>query len=306
MSSRTPSDGADHPTSPSGIALRTAEEIDAIRNAARVVEAALGASFDACLPGHPTSEIDHAARAAIEQAGAESLFLGYRQGSSPPFPAVACVSVNDEVVHGVPGDRVLREGDLVSIDIGARVDGWCADLGTSRVLGDAPGALADLRTSTRALISESIASIVPGRAWSEIGASMEARADELGYGIVTEYVGHGVGRTLHERPKVPAYRSGFTGEDFVLQPGMVFALEPILTLERGRSRLRRRDSLPTWRMPVRVADDGWTVRTATGTPACHEEWMLAVTEEGCRVIGCPPWPDRAGSGAGCIPTRTVV
>jgi len=284
-----------------GIPVRTGDDFEGIRAAARVVEGALARAFEACSPGVRTSDLEGAARESLEADGARPLFQGYRQGSSPPFPGVACVSINEEVVHGVPGARRVEAGDLVTIDIGAEVGGWCADLATSRVMGDGPGAedRRRLARSTRGLMATCVGRIRPGVRWSDLAGELEERVEAMGFGIVTEYVGHGLGRSLHERPKVPAYRSGFTGDDFVLRAGMVIALEPILTLERGRrSRRSGRSGLPPWRMPVRVRADGWTVEAATGTPACHEEWMLGVVEAGCEILGRAPAGAEEERGAG--------
>ncbi|HBS28326.1 MAG TPA: type I methionyl aminopeptidase [Phycisphaerales bacterium] len=272
------------------IPLLSPNDIEGVRRAGVIVEDAIRAGAAAATPGATTLAIDHAVRAVLANAGAEALFLGYAPGGASPFPASCCVSVNEEVVHGVPGARSLRAGDLVSIDVGARALGWCADAGVSVVVsGGDPGPHAEgalrLVRATRALIDLAVSRARPGVRWSAVGAAMEAQARSAGYGIVTDFVGHGVGRELHQPPKVPAYATGFTGEDFVLEAGMVLAVEPILTApifgDGPGGRPGRRDG---WATPVALGADGWTVATRTGEWACHEEWVIGVTPEGCAVL----------------------
>ncbi|MEO1129563.1 MAG: type I methionyl aminopeptidase [Planctomycetota bacterium] len=268
------------------LTLRTPEEIDRIADAGRVVARALDAAERACAPGVTTLQINEAVADVLRDAGAESLFRGYIQKDAPPFAGEACLSINDGVVHGVPGTRVIAPGDLVTIDVGARCSGWCADAARSVLVPGGPDddVASRLIEATRTILEHGAASMVPGRRWSEIGLELEAMAHETGCGIVTEYVGHGIGRDLHEAPKAPAYWSGFVGPDFLLEPGLVLAIEPILTSRPGEAVGPPGGGLPAWRTPVRGLDDGWTVVTADGCLACHEEHVVAVAPGGGRIL----------------------
>lgn len=261
------------PTRP--ITIYSADEIRAIERAAVVQRAILRSLADATRPGVRTAELETLARTLIEESGAEALFEGYRQGNSPPFPSPVCVSVNDEVVHGIPGERVIEAGDLVSIDVGIRLDGWCADSGTSVIAGGVPGEGADLVAATRRVLDFAIESVRVGVRWSAVARELERVTHELGFGIVTQYVGHGIGRELHEPPKVPAFWEGFHGSDFTLEEGQVLAIEPILTLAAGRPGPAK----------IRLARDGWTVTTEGGVLAAHEERMIVVERGGARTLG---------------------
>jgi len=276
------------------VTLRAPREIEQIARAARTAADAIREAMSACREGGTTGEVAARAAHSFESAGAAGLFRGYRQGNSPPFPADVCVSVNEEVVHGVPGRRVLCAGDAVSIDVGIKVDGWCADMAASVVVpGSASGCPERVRRiefmigTARAMIRLAAARAAPGVRWSVIARELEHSAYGAGFGIVTEYVGHGIGRDLHEPPKVPCYETGFDGDDFVLREGMVLAVEPILTFARtpmaGRHAVDSQ-GLPAWRTPVRLLADGWTVATADDSPAVHEERLLAITAGGCRVL----------------------
>lgn len=279
---------------PGEITLKSADEIAALRRAGRVAALALDAAVHACVSGVTTAELNSVASKEILRHGATPLFRGYKQGSSPAYPADSCISVNEEVVHGVPGARRLSPGDVVSIDLGIGLDGWCADAATTFVLPLEHPEWCDHATrerfervsrmvgDTRGLLTLAARRLRPGARWSEIALELERRAIELGYAIVTEYVGHGIGRELHEPPRVPAYRTGFVGEDFIVQPGMVLAVEPMLALSS------REPSAEGFRKArVRLLKDGWTVVTADGAPACHEEHMVAITEEGATILTLP-------------------
>jgi methionyl aminopeptidase len=266
------------------LTTRTAEEVAGLERAGGVVAQALRAATDACIAGATTADVDRAAGEAIRASGAATLFRGYRQGESPPFPADCCVSVNEEVVHGVPSTRMLRSGDVVSIDIGVRLDGWCGDSATTVIVpggfdpatpASAPDLAARRRLiqTTRDVLDAAVDMMNPGRAWSDIGTELEQLTVNAGYGYVTEYVGHGIGRRLHEPPKAPSYWTGYTGQDFELEEGMVLAIEPLLVLGGSAGRA-----------PVRVAPDNWTVTAGAGSLACHEEYMVAVGTRGARVL----------------------
>lgn len=251
--------------------------------AGQVVREALDRAAAACVSGATTAEIDAAAARAIRDAGGQPLFLGYPSpDGAMPFPAVTCISVNEEVVHGIPGSRRVADGDLVSIDCGVRLDGWCGDAAITVAVGRvAPERLALLATA-QAMLDHAIASIRPGAAWSEIASGMQAIALAGGHGILTDYVGHGIGRELHEPPQVPnALTEPWTRHgDFTLEPGMALAIEPMITLRGGRADARGH----AIGVAVRRLDDGWTVATADGSPAVHVEHTVAVTASGARIL----------------------
>jgi len=274
------------------IARRDQAEIAALTKSASIVCETLALVRDACVPGARTDDLDELAARHVADCGASSLFKGYTQEDSPPFPACACISVNEEVVHGIPGPRTLQSGDLLCVDVGVRFDGWCGDSATAVVVGgdEANPVAARLKSQTRELIDLAVRLMKPGTKWSAIGLELERRTDEMGAGLVTEYVGHGIGRELHETPKAPCYWSGFSGPDFVLREGMVLSIEPMLTAGRGPLPGHRewKRGLPSFRMPVELdPHDGWTVRTADGSIACHEERMIVVCESGGRILATP-------------------
>ena len=220
-------------------------------------------------PGLTTGELDEIAARMIRDAGAVPSFLGY--GSHPPFPGVICASINDEVVHGIPSrHRQLAEGDLVSIDIGCIVDGWHADCARTWSVGTVPEPTRELSETTRRGMEAGIAAAVPGNRLGDVGFAIESVARERGYGVVRPFVGHGIGRAMHEDPQVPNY--GRPGTGLLIESGMCFAIEPMFTLGGD---------------DVTVDDDGWTVRTVDGALAAHFENTIAVTDDGPRVLTAP-------------------
>lgn len=282
---------------------RAPRDIDAIRRAARVAADCLRAALDAARPGVTTRDLDAAVEQRIHHHRAEPLFRGYTQGKHPPFPAVCCVSINDEVVHAVPSDRPIEPGDLVSIDVGVRFEGWCADTARSLV-ADAPRITADpqleqsplaarvrkrlrLIEHTRAALDLCVRTMRPGLHWSAVADAAERYARKHHLGIVTEFVGHGIGKELHEPPKAPCFITGYTGEDFILRPGMTLAVEPILTLDPPAAWLPGNPPGPANRARVRTDPSAWTVRTATGADACHEEHTVLITSTGAEVLSVP-------------------
>lgn len=253
------------------IILKTREEIDCMRRAGSVVAAVLDRCAQACRPGITTRELDDLAWKTFTALGATGLFFGYPDYQpGMGYPRHTCISVNEEIVHGIPGDRIVRNGDVVSIDCGVRLDGWCADSARTILVGEADAEARRLVETTRRCLDEAIAAIRPGRSWSEIGRMMEQIAIRERLGIIREYVGHGIGRSMHEPPKVPNYAITPGGrEDFLLRPGMVIAVEPMLTLGKGRTLTLR---------------DGWTVVTKDRRRAAHEEHTVAVTAGGAEVL----------------------
>jgi methionyl aminopeptidase len=260
-----------------GIEVKTPAQLAAMREAGLVVARALAAAAAAVSPGISTADLDAIAGQQIRAAGAVPSFLGY-QG----FPATICASVNDEVVHGIPSPaRVLRDGDVVSIDCGAIVAGWHADAALTVGVGTISGELAALLDACERALWDGLAAARPGARLTDISHAVERSVRSSGgYGIVADYVGHGIGSQMHMDPLVP--NQGRPGRGPVLAEGMVFAVEPLLVLGRASTRL---------------ADDGWTVVTEDGAWAAHFEHTVAVTADGPWVLTAPEgrdWPDRDG------------
>lgn len=246
--------------------LKSDGQLRRMRQAGRIVRAALDAATAACVPGATTGEVDAAAAAVIARRGGVGVLRGYA-GPSRAFPACTCVSVNEQVVHGVPGRRMLEDGDIVTVDCAAAVDGWCCDAAVAVEVGRVGSEQRRLVEAAELALATAILMIRPGRRWSEIASTMQAVAEDAGYGIVPGFVGHGIGRRLHEPPQVPSLITPefLRHHDFVLRSGMTLAIEPILALGSLRTR---------------TLADGWTVVTADGEPACHVEETVAVTPEG--------------------------
>ncbi|GLX22802.1 MULTISPECIES: type I methionyl aminopeptidase [Streptomyces] len=251
------------------VQLKTDRSIDEMRAAGRVVAHALAAVREAARVGVSLLELDAVARAVLRDAGATSPFLGYRPHFAPvPFPAVVCASVNDAIVHGIPDGYRLRDGDLVSIDCGAKLRGWVGDAAVSFTVGR-PRA-EDLRlveTAERALAA-GIAAAVPGNRIGDIAHAVGTVCRSAGYGIPEGFGGHGVGRTMHEDPGVP--NEGPPGRGTKLRPGMVIAIEPML-IAGGTD-------------DYACDPDGWTLRTTDGSRAAHAEHTVAVTAAGPRIL----------------------
>jgi len=239
-------------------------ELLKMERATWIVQQTLAECVAACRPGVTTEEIDRVAAEGIRKRGGKAAFPGYRG-----YPKTICSSVNDEVVHGIPTPkRKLRDGDIVGLDLGVIVDGYFGDAARTAVVGEVPAPVAELvRTTWRALVAGVSAVKVGGRI-SDVGAAVEAVANEKGFGIVREYVGHGIGTSLHEEPQVPNYGPAGKGEK--IREGMTLAIEPMLNLGTAR---------------VRLGPDGWTVRTADGKPSAHFEHTVVATAEGPVVLG---------------------
>jgi methionyl aminopeptidase len=213
-------------------------------------------------PGATTGDLDAAARDVLQRRNARSNFLNYHG-----FPAVACISPNEVIVHGIPGDRVLDDGDIVSIDCGAIVEGWHGDAAITIPVGNVDAASRRLLDTTQASLEAAIAVTVPGGRIGDIGAAVEGVALAAGFSVVKEYVGHGIGTAMHEDPEVPNY--GTAGRGMKLRAGMVLAIEPMVCAGKATTRL---------------LDDGWTVVTADGSRAAHFEHSIAITEHGPEVL----------------------
>lgn len=252
---------------------------------------ALGEARSACVAGVTTAALDAVVRHAIESSGGEPLFLGYRGSASanlanrPAYPAASCISVNEELVHGVPGARVIRDGDLVSIDAGVRLDGWCADSAVSVIVGPASDESRALVGCAEQMLDHAIATMRPGIRWSAIALELESIAACAGFTVAVDFVGHGIGRELHEAPQVPCsvYRSFVECGDFTLRPGMVLAIEPMVVAEAPVRNARGELVNPS----VTLASDGWTVLLDSGARSCHVEHTVAITRDGARVLTRP-------------------
>lgn len=245
------------------IEIKSPEQLSRMREAGLVVASTLRAVSEAVVPGITTKELDAIAHSCISGMGATPSFLGYHG-----FPAVICTSVNDEVVHGIPGPRVLHEGDLISIDCGAIVDGWHGDAAVSVLVGAVDDDVAELSRVTEAAMWAGLAKARAGGRLSDIGHAVEQVITSAGgYGIVEDYVGHGIGTSMHMHPPVPNY--GKAGQGPRLLVGMALAIEPMVCL--GGS-------------DVGVLSDGWTVVTSDQRYAAHWEHTVAITEEGPWVL----------------------
>jgi methionyl aminopeptidase len=253
-------------TRSSAVTIKRPAEIGSMRAAGRILAGILDVLQAELRPGATTGDLDEIAARMIADAGAVSSFKGY--GSNPPFPGVICASVNDEVVHGIPSPRRrLIYGDLVSIDIGCIVDGWHADCARTWFVGTPPAEVRQLIDATRQGMEAGIAAALPGNHLGDVGHAIESIAREHGYGVVRPFVGHGIGRAMHEEPQVPNY--GRPGAGMLIEAGMCFAIEPMFNLGGDE---------------VLVDDDGWTVRTADGALSAHFENTVAVTESGPDVL----------------------
>jgi methionyl aminopeptidase len=251
------------------IELKTAGEIEAMAAAGAVVARALTVARDAAAVGVRLVDIDDLAREVLRAAGARSPFLGYQPSfAKSPFPGVLCLSVNDAVLHGIPNDYALCEGDLLSVDCGATLDGWTGDAATSFCVGHAEAGDVRLLERTEAALEAGIAAAQPGTQLGDVSAAIGAVALAAGYGLHTDFGGHGVGRSMHESPSVP--NDGRAGRGMRLRPGLTLAIEPWF-LAGGQD-------------AYVIDDDGWTLRSSDGSRGAHFEHTIAVTEEGPRIL----------------------
>jgi methionyl aminopeptidase len=269
------------------VALRTADEIERIGAAGRVVAQALEAARLACVPGVTTREVAAAAERVLLDEGATPVFRGRLDDvSGVPFPAAATVSVEDVVLHGMPGDRRILDGELVSIDCAARLDGWHADAAITVEVGRVDATRARLATAVQDLLDTAIDLVRPGIRWSRIATILQEVAFDSGYGLVEGFTGHGIGRDLHESPAVPAsLTAGLRGRgDFTLRPGMVLAIEPVLVAAGSISGPARRADGTAAGVPLVLDEDGWSIRTLDGAVAAHAEHTIAVGRRGAVVL----------------------
>jgi methionyl aminopeptidase len=255
------------------VTRKSRAEIEKMRVAGRVVAEVLALMEAKLRPGITTAELDQLAEQHIRAAGMIPSFKGYlgngRYGSGPhAFPATTCISIDHEVVHGIPGNRTIREGQIVSIDVGAIHDGWHGDAARTFIVGQpASPAARELVEATRRAMMAGIAAAVPGNRIGDISAAVEAIGRAGGYGIVRNFVGHGIGTEMHQEPQVPNFASKARGIELV--PGICLAIEPMLTLGSHE---------------VAVADDEWTVVTKDGSLAAHFEHTIAITADGPQIL----------------------
>jgi methionyl aminopeptidase len=251
------------------VEIKTPGEVDAIRAAGRVVAQALAATKKCATARVRLSELDEVARSVLASAGATSPFLGYLPRFAPtPFPAVICASVNEAALHGIPGRRRLADGDLVSIDCGATLDGWTADAAISFTIGEPSADDARLIETTVAALQAGIKAGVAGARIGDISAAISLVGRAGGYGISTDFGGHGVGRAMHEPPSVP--NEGMAGHGLKLTAGLVIAIEPWF-MAGGDDRYV-------------IDNDGWTIRSKDRSRAAHAEHTVAITETGPVVL----------------------
>jgi methionyl aminopeptidase len=252
------------------ITIKSDDEVRIMREAGRIVGQVLQILARETKPGIQTRELDKIVRREYKKRGAEMTFLGYPPGSPNPFPATVCISVNDELVHGIPGDRVIEEGDIVSIDLGATYRGFVGDSALTIAVGEVPPETQKLIDVTRESLWRGIRAAKPGERLGVISNAIGEYIESEGFGVVREYVGHGVGRQMHEDPQVPNYGPKDRGP--VLRKGMVLALEPMVTVG-------------DWL--TRKLDDGWTVSTADGSLCAHFEHTIAITDGDAEVLTLP-------------------
>jgi methionyl aminopeptidase len=248
------------------VTRKSRQEIDRMRQAGRIVAEVLALVESELTPGTTTAHLDQLAEKHIRAAGATPSFKGYGDRRNP-FPASLCISIDDEVVHGIPGQRTIKEGQIVSIDAGAIVDGWHGDGARTFIVGRPDPKVKELVDTTRLAMMAGIAAARPGARIGDISAAIEDVARPYGYGIVRQFVGHGIGTEMHQEPQVPNYRVGPRGMELV--PGICLAIEPMLTLGGHE---------------VAVKPDGWTVVTRDGSLAAHFEHTIAVTDNGPEIL----------------------
>ena len=254
------------------ITLKSRREIELMRKAGSIVAQVLSKLQEIAEPGMTTGEMDRVAAAMTAEAGAKPLFRGVRSPyAGEPFPGAICASINEEVVHGIPSDDVvLREGDLLSIDFGVRLSGYCGDAAVTVAVGDVAPERRRLVEVTRQVLEIAVSECRPGVRWSRIAGRMQAHAESAGFAVVRDFVGHGIGRAMHEDPRVPNFVSDdLLANDIVLTEGMTLAVEPMINA--GAS-------------DVKTLKNGWTIVTKDGRCSAHFEHTIAIVEGGCEVL----------------------
>lgn len=256
----------------STVQLKSARELGLMRDAGRIVAQALDKVRQSVKPGVTTGELNRLVAEHFDSVSAVPLFKGVPSSmkGKPSFPAVVCASVNEQVVHGVPGSRVLKEGDVISIDTGCRLNGWCGDSAYTFAVGNISAEKQRLLDVTRETLAIAIETMKTAKTWSVVAHEMEIYVRRHGMSVIEQFVGHGIGQTMHEEPQVPNYVSeSLRKQDFLLEPGLVLAIEPMVALGTKN---------------VRVLPDGWTVETTDRRAAAHFEHTVAMTSDGPRIL----------------------
>ncbi|MCC6277534.1 MAG: type I methionyl aminopeptidase [Oligoflexia bacterium] len=242
--------------------LKSKRELEQIKKACRVVAEVLATLSSELTEGMSTTDLDNRAYELTLKFGAQPAFKGYHG-----YPATLCVSVNEEVVHGIPDGRIIRNGDIVGIDFGVSIDGWFGDSAVTIPVGSISKEAKQLVETTKECLDRAIDCCVPGNRLGDIGYAVQSLAESRGYGVVREFVGHGIGRALHEEPQIPNY--GKKGSGIILEPGMVLAIEPMITAGSHR---------------VKVLKNNWTAVTVDGSLAAHFEHTVAITDQGPVIL----------------------
>ena len=254
------------------ITLRSRREIELMRRAGAVVANVLSKLEEMARPGVTTARLDRVALQMTVEAGAKALFKGVRSPvSNAPFPGAICASINEQVVHGIPSENTrLRDGDILSVDFGVRLNGYCGDAAVTIPIGEVSEDKRKLLDVTEHILNIAVEQSMPSVKWSQIAAEMQQYAESAGYSVVRDFVGHGIGREMHEEPKVPNFVSReLLAEDIVLTEGMALAVEPMINAGS---------------CAVRTLKNGWTVVTRDGKSSAHFEHTIVIVEGGCEVL----------------------
>ena len=254
------------------ITLRSQREIELMQQAGVVVAKVLSKLKENVRPHVSTAELNDIALEMTKQAGAEPLFKGVRNPAAKiPFPGAICSSINEQIVHGIPSGKVkLQEGDIISIDFGIRLNGYCGDSAITVNVGEVSPLKRKLMEVTSRVLEIAIEESAPGVKWSFVAAQMQSYAEQCGFSVVREYVGHGIGKQMHEDPKVPNFvNNELLRNDILLTEGMVLAVEPMVNAGVAETKTLK---------------DGWTVVTRDGSPSAHFEHTIAIDKNGCRVL----------------------
>ena len=250
------------------IVLKTTKELDLMKEACAIAAGALKAAGAAVAPGVSTAEVNRVAHDYIVRHGAIPTFLGYNG-----YPAASCISINDEVIHGIPSrNRVIMPGDLVKTDVGILKNGFNGDTSRTVALGVTDPEVLKLVETTKACLKAGIAACGPGVHLGDVGAAIQRVAEEAGFGVVRDWIGHGVGRDVHEDPEVPNF--GKPGTKLVLRPGMTIAIEPMIAMTKRGER-------------TEVLENGWTVVTRDHSLSAHFEHTVAILDDGCEILTLP-------------------
>ncbi len=251
------------------IKIKTPQEIELMRIAGRVTAEVLDIMREVVRPGISTGELDRIAEEHIRANNGIPAFKNYKPGGDmTPFPGTICASINEEVVHGIPSfDRILQEGDIISVDVGAYVNGYCGDAACTYPVGEISGERMKLLKVTEESLNRAIAQALKGNTLGDIGHAVESYVKPLGYGVVRDYTGHGIGRKMHEAPQIPNY--GRAGQGMTLKAGMTIAIEPMIM---------------SGREDVKTEDNGWTVSTVDKSDAAHFERSIVILDDGPEIL----------------------